>query len=202
LRSNVFHFVVWGRRGGGPGITNTQTKQKYCDTTFFLFCCLGEEGGRARHHKRTNQQKSHQVGGITLTVFPHVVANRIQNKKVYEAYKEPLNKLCILLERGLKITNKVIESIIDDFADHPPLVQQNMELLMEKQESGTRVVRDLNWIISFQKPTEGDGSAVLTPGHCESMVDSARRMEKELLAAARCVKAAQEPKAKMAIQEF
>jgi hypothetical protein len=163
---------------------------------------LGEEGGRARHHKRTNQHKSHQVGGITLTVFPHVVANRIQNKKVYEQYKEQLNKLCILLERGLKITNKVIESIIDDFADHPPLVQQNMELLMEKQESGTRVVRDLNWIISFQKPTEGDGSAVLTPGHCESMVDSARRMEKELLAAARCVKAAQEPKAKMAIQEF
>ena len=192
-----------GEEGGRARHHKHTNHTKILRYNVFLFCCLGEEGGRARHHKRTNQHKSHQVGGpITLTVFPHVIANRIQNKKVYEQYKDQLNKLCILLGRGLKITNKVIESIIDDFADHPPLVQQNMELLMEKQESGTRVVRDLNWIISFQKPTEGDGSAVLTPGHCESMVDSARRMEKELLAAAMCVKAAQEPKAKMAIQEF
>ena len=181
-------------------ITNMFLNILRCDA--FSFCCLGEEGGRARHHKHTNQKKTHQVGPITLTVFPNVIANRLHNKKVYEQYKDSLNKLCILLERGLEITNKVIESIIDDFADHPPLLQQNIQLLMEKQESGTRVVRDLNWIISFQKPTEGDGSVVLTPEHCESLVDSAGRMEKELLAAARCVKAAQEPRARMAIQQF
>ena len=112
---------------------------------------------------------------------------------MYEKFKDELNAQCILLEKGVKLTAKIMEAHLDDFETLKPFVQQNVLLLGDKQEFASKVIRDLDWVIKFMKPPQSEEGNRLEDAHCKKLIEISKTIQQELLTVARCVKAAQDP---------